>query len=106
MQEECQASKEDWASFLRVRNPEIKIRVRELQINLVTPCLSCPGFMLFIEQQRLLQAHGGSKELGPHQQASVTRSQASAPKELARKTHLHRITRLNNWELLMLDHFL
>lgn len=27
------ASKEDWASFLRVRNPEIKIRVRELQIN-------------------------------------------------------------------------
>lgn len=27
------ASKEDWASFLRVKNPEIKIRVRELQIN-------------------------------------------------------------------------
>lgn len=57
------------------------------------PCLSCPAFMLFIEQQRLLQAHGGSKELGPHQQASVTRSQASTsqastPKELARKTHL------------------
>lgn len=62
--------------------------------------------MLFIEQQKLLRAHGGSEELRPHQRASVTGSKSSVPKELAEKVHFCGTRRLNNWELPISDAFL